>query len=192
MTRPELRLRGRARAGRSGRSRDDGPGRRLRRPSATRAAVTLPKRYRLHHRGRPGPVRWLRRPPNRPGRPRRRRTPRPAPWGRPPRAGRKCSWRVAVGPPAPELGRVAEAVALEVLVGGLDDELGAYRLERQVLGRRSSGSGAGQPLRRGPRARAPERPGLPWVVPRRRTSPEGRSGRAPPPVGGAARRGRPR
>src|SRR3954470_19139533 len=40
---------------------------------------------------------------------------------------------LAVGAPADELGRVAEAAALEVVVAYLDDALGAQRDEAQVL-----------------------------------------------------------
>ena len=41
--------------------------------------------------------------------------------------------RLLVGAPAPELRGVAEARALHVIVGDLDDELGAQRLPREIL-----------------------------------------------------------
>src|SRR3954469_20213698 len=42
---------------------------------------------------------------------------------------------VAVGAPPAEGGGVAEAVALHVVVGDLDHQLGAQQLEREVLAR---------------------------------------------------------
>ena len=41
--------------------------------------------------------------------------------------------RLAVGAPAAEVGHVAEAAALHVLVGDLDDELGAEGIPGEVL-----------------------------------------------------------
>src|SRR5215208_5866424 len=68
---------------------------------------------------------------------------------------------VAVVTPAPELGGVAEAPALHVVIGDLDDQLGGERLEGQVL--------LGVPARhhrpRGPLGGGPARPGMLVVRP---------------------------